>query len=430
MLGTVRDRINPYGLYLFGMEFGGAAVIALVYTTSTLYWVTVGGLNPFELVLLGTVLEVSYFVLQLPTGILADVVSRRLCVVVGWLFTGAAFLVQGLDAHLGSLLIAQVLAGFGAAVQEGAQDAWIADELDEEAMTPVYVRATQLGIVGGILGALVSGLFGSLDPALPMLVGGGITIAGGLVLAAVMPERNFRRPPAEAEEPKVAGRAWEMFVDQIKSARTAVFAVHGLILVLAMTFFVGMWSESFDRLWGAYFLTDVHFPAIGGLKPAVWFSILAIVVALLSLVSTEIAKRRTDRLGHDSVASTLLVITVCTAIGAVAVAATTAFPIAVVAYLFVQLLRPVYYPLISGWMVSRIRSEVRATALSARDMFDSGGQIIGGPFIGWIGVLGTVRTAILAGGAALAPAILLLVMANRRIRARSGVVEAGTAEPS
>ena len=48
-------------------------------------------------------------------------------------------------------------------------------------------------------------------------------------------------------------------------------------------------------------------------------------------------------------------------------------------------------------MVSRIEPSVRATALSARDMFDSAGQIVGGPVVGAIGTLASLRIALLAG---------------------------------
>ena len=80
-------------------------------------------------------------------------------------------------------------------------------------------------------------------------------------------------------------------------------------------------------------------------------------------------------------------------------------------------LRPAYEPLVTGWMVVRVESRVRATALSARDMFDSGGQIVGGPVIGVIGNLVSIRAALLAGAAALAPAMGLLTVATRRLRA-------------
>jgi hypothetical protein len=50
-------------------------------------------------------------------------------------------------------------------------------------------------------------------------------------------------------------------------------------------------------------------------------------------------------------------------------------------------------------------------------MSDSGGQIVGGPVIGVIGNLVSIRAALLAGAAALGPALGLLMAANRRVRA-------------
>jgi len=75
-------------------------------------------------------------------------------------------------------------------------------------------------------------------------------------------------------------------------------------------------------------------------------------------------------------------------------------------------------PLLSGWMITRIEPAVRATALSAKDMFDSAGQIAGGPVIGVIGTLASIRIALLAGAAALVPAAACVVAASRRIRPR------------
>ena len=100
------------------------------------------------------------------------------------------------------------------------------------------------------------------------------------------------------------------------------------------------------------------------------------------------------------------------------------------AYLIVSLLRPVFDPLVSGWLVGRIEPQVRATALSAKDMFDSAGQIAGGPVIGVIGTLTSIRIALLAGAAALAPAAACVAAASRRIRPRlvATVADAEAAE--
>jgi MFS transporter, DHA3 family, tetracycline resistance protein len=191
-----------------------------------------------------------------------------------------------------------------------------------------------------------------------------------------------------------------------------------------------MWNESFDRLWGAYLLEDIRFPHPFGISTVLWFSVFAVATALLGLAATEWATRRTRRRGPASVVSTLLVLTIATAAGVVCMAASRVFVFAIVAYLAVVTMRPLFSPLVTGWVVGRVDASVRATALSATEMFDSGGQIVGGPVVGEIGVLTTIRIALLAGAAALVPAAGLLVAATRRVRMRGEAVGQSDGAPA
>jgi DHA3 family tetracycline resistance protein-like MFS transporter len=414
--------ISPYRLYL-ALECGMSLLLGISYATITVYWVTSGRLSPLQLLLLGTVLELSYFLLQLPTGVLADLVSRRLCVLSGLFIVGLALVMQSLSPAFLNLLAAQVVLGVGAALNNGAQDAWIADELSAELgddrMTSIYLRATQLGLIATVAGSLLSGVLALAGLQWPLRVGGTLICVLAVAAAFVMPESNFRKTAAASGPRAVVSQAAGLLADQTKSARRAVVAVPGLVLLFGMTFFAGMWSESFDRLWGAFLLRDIRFPQLGGLHPAMWFSLFACAAAVLGLGATEVARRRTERLGPDSVVGALLVLTLAIGAAVVAMASAHAFALVVAAYLAVSVLRPVLYPLLSGWMVGRIEPSVRATALSARDMFDSGGQILGGPFIGVIGNLASVRIALIAGAAALAPAAACIAAASRRIRPRT-----------
>jgi MFS transporter, DHA3 family, tetracycline resistance protein len=415
---TIAQRINPKRLYI-GIEVAESFFVATAYTTAVVYRVTSGHLNALQLILLGTLLELSYFIAQLPTGILADIVSRRLCVIAGQFLAGAGLLLQGLSPHFALQLAAQIPVGIGAALTFGAQEAWLADEAGEDELTPVFLRATQLGLVGVIAGSILAGLLASVGLGVPFLIGGGLTGALAITLLFVMPETNFRPPRRSVSAGSVTRQAWTALTGQARQTHRAVVVVPGLVLLLVMLFFLGMWNESFDRLWGAYLLKDIKFPHPGGLSTVGWFSVFAVAAALAGLGSTEWANRRTSRLGPGSVVTTLLVLTIATALGVAGIAASHAFVFAVVAYLAVVTMRPVFSPLVTGWVVARVDSSVRATALSATDMFDSGGQIVGGPLIGAVGVLATIRIALLAGAAALAPAAGLLVAATRRVRIRT-----------
>lgn len=417
-----RRPVSPYRIYL-ALEGGTSFMLGISYATIMVYWVTAGQLNPLQLLLLGTALEVSYFLLQLPTGILADLVSRRLCVLAGLFICGLAMIMGGLSPSFANLLGAQAVLGLGAALSNGAQEAWIADELGgDDQLTGVYLRATQLGLIATVAGSLLSGVIALAGLNAPLLCGGSLLCLFAVVLAFVMPERNFRPPPRGAlAAGSVASRAARLLAGQARSARRAIAAVPGLLLLFGMTLFVGAWSESFDRLWGAFLLRDIRFPHFGGLQPAIWFSLFACAAAVLALGSTELARRRTERLGPDSVVSAMLAVTLLIAAAVVGMATAHAFAVVVAAYLVVSVLRPVLSPLLSGWLVGRIPPDVRATVLSAQEMFDSAGQIAGGPVFGVIGTLASIRVALLAGAAALGPAAACLVAASGRIRPRDAV---------
>ena len=415
-------QLSPYPLYLI-LESGWSFLGGISFATVTVYWVTVGRLNPLQLVLLGTSLELSYFVFQLPTGVLADLLSRRLCVLTGLFVVGAAQVMASLSASYANLICAWFVLGIGWALNNGAQDAWIADELSadlgDQRMTGVYLRATQLGLVATVAGSLLSGVVALGGLELPLRVGGALTCLLAAAAALVMPERHFHRPAAATGVRRVARQSVRLLTDQTRATHRAVVAVPGLMLLFGMTLFTGLWSESFDRLWGAFLLRDITFPRLAGLHPAMWFSLLAAVAAVLGLGATQLAKRRTERLGPDSVVGALLVLTIAIGLAVVGMATAHAFAVVAGGYILVSVLRPVLDPLVSGWMVGRIEPAVRATALSAWGMFDSAGQIVGGPVVGVIGTLASLRVALLAGAAALAPAAAFVVAASRRIRPRT-----------
>ena len=416
-----RRRANPYRLYLYGIEAPLAVLIALAQTTCVVYYVTSGHLNPLQLVTLGTSVELSYFATQLPTGLLADLVSRRLCVITGTVLTGTGLAEQGLSPDFTNLLVGQFVIGLGAALQEGALDAWIADELDEHRMTPVYLRATQVTLAGSVLGAVLSALLATRRLYLPLLLGGSAVVLVGAALAATMPEHRTPAPAPQTRRARarLLRAAWTGLARQCANSKTAITAVPGFALLLGAVFFTGLWSESFDRLWGDFLLHDIRLPNLLGLHPADWFATISITVSLLALASTRLAANRTEHPDGRTTGRTLLALTGLICAGVLVMAAAGDFAVAIGAYLFVQALRPVSYPLLTGWIVARVDPGVRATVLSARDMFDSAGQIAGGPVVGWIGVTTTIRTALYAGALALLPALALLRTATTRMRPRT-----------
>jgi hypothetical protein len=67
------------------LKSGSALGDTLVWVLAPVYFVTTVGMSPLQLVLVGTFMELTVFVFEVPTGIVADVYSRRLSTVIGFL---------------------------------------------------------------------------------------------------------------------------------------------------------------------------------------------------------------------------------------------------------------------------------------------------------------------------------------------------------
>jgi MFS transporter, DHA3 family, tetracycline resistance protein len=64
-------RLPATTVYYVG-ELWLSLAFAVAFTVSAVYFVQEVGMNPLELVLVGTAMEVTIFVFEVPTGVVAD----------------------------------------------------------------------------------------------------------------------------------------------------------------------------------------------------------------------------------------------------------------------------------------------------------------------------------------------------------------------
>src|SRR5512143_2802853 len=171
-------KLNARFVYLF-IEFSASAFFSMMFVTTSLYEATVAGLTPVQLILVGTTLEISAFVFEVPTGIVADVYSRRLSIMIGYLLMGLGFLVEGFFPAFLPILLAQIIWGLGYTFTSGATQAWITDEIGEEDANKLFLRATEVGLVASLVGMGLSALVGANNVALPLRYGSfGVMLIG------------------------------------------------------------------------------------------------------------------------------------------------------------------------------------------------------------------------------------------------------------
>ena len=103
---------DPVPVYLL-IEGGQALLFSLTFTLNLIYQVKVAGLSPLEMVLVGTILEATCFLFEVPTGIVADLYSRRRSILIGIAMIGLGFIVEGAIPAFVAIALAQVIWGVG-----------------------------------------------------------------------------------------------------------------------------------------------------------------------------------------------------------------------------------------------------------------------------------------------------------------------------
>ncbi|HEY7908582.1 MAG TPA: MFS transporter [Thermomicrobiales bacterium] len=395
----------PVYMLLIG---GGSFFSMLVFTVNLIYQVQVAHLNPLQLVLVGTVLEGTSFLFEVPTGIVADVYSRRLSIIIGTFLLGVGLALQGVVPQFGVILLAQVIWGIGYTFTSGATEAWLTDEIGVTRANPLFLRASQIELIGSIVAVAIATAIGNFSLQLPILIGGGLYLVMGVALLFIMPEHGFTPTPREERT------TWQVMGGQLRSGVSLIRRSHVLLTILGIVAFTGAASEAYDRLSTDHFLTDFIFPTFHDWKPVVWLGIFSIAGQLWNIGVFEIIRRRLDTNSHRAVARALTVSTALLVVCYLGFALVGNLALAVVASIGVRTFRNINSPLQTAWVNQHVDSRVRATVISISSQADAIGQIAGGPVVGYVGVLATVRAALVVGGCILSPALFLYAQTLRR----------------
>jgi DHA3 family tetracycline resistance protein-like MFS transporter len=395
--------------FFYASELLWSFASTVSFTVTGVYFVSTLGLSPFELVLVGTVMELSIFVFEVPTGVVADTYSRRLSVVIGWAVMGAGMVLVGsVHAYL-AVLAGYAVWGLGYTFTSGAYTAWITDEVGIDRVGRILARGQQLSYLGAIVGLPVSVGLAVIDLGLAVAVGGGLLAVLAVAAALRMPEHGFRRRPRAERE-----TAWRELRTTAGAAGRYVRAERVLLLIMAIAFFAGASTESFDRLREAQFLRNVGLPSLGGLDPVVWFGVFGLGTLVIGVVAAEVLVRRFDRVGREGLARLLLGVTALQAATVVVFALAGNLAVALAGYWLYYLTRSLASPAFNVWLNENVTdSGVRATVLSFTSQADAIGQVGGGPALGAVGNVFGLRAALLAGGTLLLPALGLYGRAVR-----------------
>ena len=401
---------GPARLYI-ALRLPTAFVMATAFTTSAIYRIDVGDLSPFQLVLVGTVLELSVFLFEVPTGVVADTYSRRLSLIIGFAVIGIGLAIEGAFAFVGAILFAQVIWALGYTFTSGATEAWLMDEAGEEAGEQALLRAAQFAPVGSLIGIALGASLAAVSLRIPYFFGAGGMALISLALLAIMREANFTPTPKSERGTFYDG--WQTFQSGLDVVRSRSV----LVLIMLISVGQGLWSEAFDRLWELQFLENLApFPFRADLNPVLWFGIINGAGLILGIGAIEIMRRIIRGRDATVLAASLGVSATAMGIGLATFALAGSFALGVGAYLTVRIIYRMLDPLLIAWLNRGMERTVRATVISMYGQMNAFGQITGGPVVGLIGSLAGVRTALFVSSLVLIPVVGLYGLATRASR--------------
>ena len=397
------NKLSAYKTYLLFSAIT-AMCFSLVATVMIVYHIEIVHLNPLQLILVGTTLELACFIFEIPTGIVADVYSRKLSIVIGGVLTGVGFILEGSISSFIFVLVAQIVWGLGSTFISGSLEAWIAEEEKNKDLDEIYIKGAQAGQIGAFIGIVLSTVIANFSVRLPIIVSGVLFIILALFLWLYMPENNFK-PSAPGDL-----NTFKKMVYTLKSGLKFVKSKSIIMILLAVTLFYGLSSEGYDRLSNAHFLQDTTLPKLGNLSSVTWFGIFGILGMILSFIVMHFMAKNLKNEDNRKNGKLLLCINILYISSMLIFALTRNFSLMLIAYLATNTFRIINEPIFSAWLNGHIDDNSRATVLSINGQMNSLGQILGGPIIGIIATNISVSIGIVCTSLLVAPVLVLYII--------------------
>ena len=397
------NKLSAYKTYLLFSAIT-AMCFSLVATVMIVYHIEIVHLNPLQLILVGTTLELACFIFEIPTGIVADVYSRKLSIVIGGVLTGVGFILEGSISSFVFVLVAQIVWGLGSTFISGSVEAWIAEEEKNKDLDEIYIKGAQAGQIGAFIGIVLSTVIANFSVRLPIIVSGVLFIILALFLWLYMPENNFK-PSAPGDL-----NTFKKMVYTFKSGLKFVKSKSIIMILLAVTLFYGLSSEGYDRLSNAHFLQDTTLPKLGNLSSVTWFGIFGILGMILSFIVMHFMAKNLKNEDNRKNGKLLLCINILYISSMLIFALTRNFSLMLIAYLATNTFRIINEPIFSAWLNGHIDDNSRATVLSINGQMNSLGQILGGPIIGIIATNISVSIGIVCTSLLVAPVLVLYII--------------------
>lgn len=363
-------------------------------------------MNLFEIAVLASVFEASILLLEIPTGVFADIFGRKRSVVSSYLLQSLAGFIFLLSPGFWFFALAEIIQGLGETLKTGALEAWMVDNLkaigEEGRQSRTFANGERFSRLGLLMGIALGGLWGHHFLNLVFLPFTLFHLVCTLTLLRYMPAdpRGIL---------KISPRTPPRLKETLSGGLRSIATTRIVLLLVILSLFIGFAGETVDQYY-QIFLSDLF-----SLDPR-YFSLMLILSSLLVIPSV-------GRIMPENPSERRLV-SLFGAIEAVRVGAILLFALAgeillaVLAFIVVEVIKGWERPLLLDAINRNIRSAQRATAISLFSLVSSGGEVLAGPIIGAIALGFGLKATFATGAAVLTLGLMLFLFFGVQIKGR------------
>jgi MFS family permease len=399
---TAQQVIRTY-LTITGL-FTGA--LALIWGVNTLFLLD-AGLDIFHVMLVNAAFSFAQFVFEVPTGVVADTLGRKVsllfCLFTLLFATLAYVALPALHGGFVPFVIVSVLLGLGFTFWSGAGEAWLVDALKhldyDQPIERVFAKAQVTFGIAMLLGTTLGGFLGQIDLRVPYLVRAGL-----LIPLIVLAWSGVKELGIHTRALRLADVPREMKAVLVKGLRYGIKhpVVRPLMFAAAVanTFMMfGFYS------WQRYFLDLLG-------KELVWVNGVVAAAVGLASIAGNLLMDRVCRLIPTRTGVLIAAVAVRT-VTILLCGLATSFGVAVGLYLISNVAGGVASPIRQAMLNANIPSGERATILSIDSLFAELGSGIGQSGWGYVARQRGIGASWAAAGAFLILGIPFLLMARR-----------------
>ncbi|QNO15087.1 MFS transporter [Alkalicella caledoniensis] len=331
-----RKNINIYSYYRMFGELIILGPIIMVFLREK-------GLSFSEIMLISSIGSISVFIFEVPTGILADKISRKYSLVLGSLLWTLQLIIMIFANSFLAFAVAEIFLALGITLKSGAKTALLYDSLKtinrENEIQKYEGKANPLIFYSQAIGSIAAGFLYTINIYLPFVIS-----AVNTVIAAIIALR-FSEPPIEDKKDK------DSYFKFVKESGKYVMN-HSKVkaVILYGTIFYMFYRAGFFFFQPYFEGVNINIKYFGLLFAL--FNIVAGIVAQNAHTIMSKAKRRTLTLLSGLMILSFFTMTI------------TKVWIGAFAILLQQAARGLYPSIISKYMNKHIPSNRRATIMS------------------------------------------------------------------